>query len=43
MTNIKKPFVLRPSHKKMRDVAFLYRMPAGIPGDVNRAWAGTTI
>lgn len=24
---------------KTRDVAFLYRMPVGIPGDINRAWA----
>jgi hypothetical protein len=26
-----------------RDVAFTYRMPAGIPGDVNRVWGGTTV
>lgn len=26
---------------RFRDTAFTYRMPAGIPGDINRAWAAT--
>lgn len=28
---------------RTRDVAFVYRMPAGIPGDINRAWGGTVV
>jgi hypothetical protein len=38
-TPLAKPSILRGKRRFTADVAFLLRMPAGIPGDVNRAWA----